>query len=125
VREGSRANLASKLTLDTTELVLEVLSLLAEVAFSRVGTDRLDGVSDALYVTLHSLRDDRKVFGKRAIIIDQEDIFKVFGCIAPDELSDDFRSDGRPNVVDTVRATDLFGIVERCRAVSVGDYEDV
>jgi hypothetical protein len=94
VRKSSRSDLASKLTLDTTELILEVLSLLAEIAFGRIGTDRLDGVPDTLYVALHAFRNDREVFGKCAVIIDQEDVFKVFSCVASNELGNDLRSNG-------------------------------
>lgn len=45
--------------------------------------------------------------------------------VAADELSDDLAADGRPDVVDAVSVADFFGVVERCRAVAVGDNEDV
>jgi hypothetical protein len=123
--ESGGTNLTSELTLDTAELVLEILGLLAEVALCRVRSDGLDSISDALHIALHSLSDDREVIREGAVVIDEQDVLETLRSIASHELSDDFGSDRRPDVVHTVRAAHLLRIVERGGAVTVGDDKDL
>ena len=86
--EGSGADLTGKLTLNTTELVLEILGLLAKVSFRRVGSDGLDGVSNALDVASHAISDNREVVGKGAVVVDEQDVLEVLCSVEADELSD-------------------------------------
>ena len=69
--ESGGTDLTSELSLNTAELVLQILGLLAEVALCRIRPDRLDSVSDALYIALHALSDDREVVRQGTVIIDE------------------------------------------------------
>lgn len=121
--EGSGADLTGKLTLNTTELVLEILSLLAEVALCRVWPDGFDGVANAHDLAIQALSDNREVVRQRTVIVNEQNVFEILRSITTNKLSNDFRSDWRPDMIHAVRTADLFRIVEWCRAVSVGDDE--
>lgn len=61
VRERRGAQHTRKLSLQPADLVLEILCLLAERAFRGVWPDRLDRVSNALYLAFHTIAYYRKV----------------------------------------------------------------
>jgi hypothetical protein len=142
VGEGGRTNLTGEGTLDTTEFVFEILCsvmllemigafrrgsdlLLTEVSLGRVGADGLDGVTDAHHVALKTIGNDREVLGQCTVVVDEKDILEGLCCIATNKLSHDLRADGAPQVVDAVRLAYLFGVVQGCLAVSVGEDENV
>lgn len=125
VGECGRADLSSKLTLDTAELVLEILRLLTVVADRAVGTHTLDGVTETFDVALQAVRDNWKVRWQCAVVVNQQDVLEGLRCVAANELGHNLRSDRRPEVVDTVWAADLFGVVERSWAVTVCEHVNV
>jgi hypothetical protein len=141
VREGGRTNLTGEGTLDTTELVFEILCsgmllemigasrrsdlLLAEVSLGRVRADGLDGVANAHHVSLKTVGNDREVLGQCTVVVDEKDVLEGLCCIATNKLSHNLRANGAPQVVDAVRLAHLFGVVQGCLAVSVGEDEDV
>lgn len=125
MRECRRPNLPSQSPLKSADLVLQVLSLLAQRAFARLWADGFDRVANTFDFAFHAIADDGEVGGESAVVVDEKDVFEVFSGVAADELSDDFAADGRPDVIDAVGAADGFGIVERGGAVAVGDYENV
>jgi hypothetical protein len=142
VGESGRTDLTSEGTLDTAELVFEILCsevllvtikaytcsgdlLLAEVSLGRVGTDGLDGVTDAHHIALETIGHDREVLWQRAVIVNEKDVLEGLCCIASNELGHNLRTNRAPQVVDTVGLADLFGVVQRRLAVAVRKDEDV
>ena len=99
--------------------------MLAKVALRPAGSNRFDGVSDALGPASHTFGDDREVLGKSAVIVNEQDILECLCSVASDELCDDFGSDRRPDMVYTVWAAHLFRVVKRCLTVTVGNDKDV
>lgn len=91
--EGSGADLTGKLTLNTTELVLEVLSLLAEVALCRVWSDGFDGVANAHDLAIQALSDNREVVRQRTVIVNEQNVLEILRSITTNKLSNDLRSD--------------------------------
>jgi hypothetical protein len=71
VWESSRADLASKLTLNTAELVLKILGLLTKVALGGVWSDRFDGVANAHGLASQALSDNGEVVRQCTIIVNQ------------------------------------------------------
>jgi hypothetical protein len=130
------ANFSSKSSLQSTDLIFEVLSLLAQsTAWVIRRPHRLDSVADTLDHIGESVAHDGKVGRKRAIVIDQQDVFVSLRGIAADVLSytverrdtsqrfvpgsiqivrrshSHLASNRAPNMVDPVLLTNLFGLV--------------
>jgi hypothetical protein len=125
MRKRRAANLARKFSLQSTDLVLQILCLLTICPLRRVGSDRLDGIPNNLHFPLEAIADDGEVRWQGAVVVDEQDVGVSFGGIAADVLGDDLAADGTPDVVDAVWLADFFGVVEGGGAVAVCDYEDV
>ena len=125
VRESSRTDATSEVALNTAQLVFEILRLLAVISLGAVGADTLDGIAETHNVALQPLSNDRKVRWQGAVIVNQQDILEAFGSITADELSDDLRTDRGPQMVNTVRATHLLRVIQRCWAVAIRENIDV
>ena len=70
--ECSASNLACEGTLQTTDLILEVLSLLTQSpALVLWWPNGLDGIADALYLVTKAIADHGEVWRQSAIIINQ------------------------------------------------------
>lgn len=125
VRESSTADLAGKGTLETRQLVLEILSLLAPGTLGGVGTDTLDGVTDGLDLADEAVTHDGEVGRQSTVVINEEHILEALGLVATNVLGDNLGADAGPDVLDTVFGADIRGIVERRIRVTIGDDENV
>lgn len=125
MRESCAAYPACKRSLQSTDFILQVLSLLAQRAFKRPRAHGLYRVANAIDIALQPVAHDRKICRQRAVVVDEEDIGEAFRGVAPDVLSYDFATDRAPNVVDAVLTTDFFGVVQRHGTVAVCDDEDM
>jgi hypothetical protein len=86
--ERSAANFASERSLQSTDFVLEILSLLTQsAAFVLCGAHGLDSVANALYLVGKPVAHDGEVWWKGAVIIEQQDVFETFGGVAANVLS--------------------------------------
>jgi hypothetical protein len=125
VGKSGTSNLACERSLQSADLVFQVLSLLAESTFGRLRSHRLDCIADAHDFAFQLIAHNWEVGRECAIIVDQENISKAFGRVATDILRDNLAAHRTPNVVDTVLTTDLFRIIQGYGTVTVCDYEDV
>lgn len=71
MRESGRTNLTSKCTLDTRNLVFQILCLLTERSLGRKWTNRLDGVAHTHDLPLESVGDDGEVGRQSAVVVDK------------------------------------------------------
>lgn len=99
--------------------------LLAPRPLRRVRRDGLDRIPDTLNFPGQAVGDDGEVRRQRAVVVDQQGVLELLGGVGADELGDDLRADGAPDVVDAVGAADFLGVVQGFRRVAVGDDEDV
>jgi hypothetical protein len=60
-----------------------------------------------------------------AIIVDQENIRKLFRRVATDILRNNLTADRTPDVIDTVLTTNVFRVIQGYGTVTICDYEDV
>lgn len=119
------------------------MRLLAKSTSRRLRAYRLDRVSDTLDEICHTIADDGEAGWQSAVVYDgrisvkhfllyngsltvnQEHVLETLSGIASNELRHNLAANRRPDMVYTVLITNSFRIVQRCRAVSVGDDEDV
>jgi len=111
VRKSRATDLARKFSLQSTNLVLQILCLLTICPLRRVGSDRLDRIPNNLHFAFEAIADDGEIRRQGAVVVDKQDVGVSFGSVAADVLGDDFAADGTPHVVDAVGLTDFFGVV--------------
>lgn len=125
MRESGTSNLTCEGTLQSTDLVFQVLSLLAECAFGRLRPYRFDGVTDALDFVSQSIAHNREVRRECAIVVDKQHVGEFFRSVASNILSNNLATNGAPNVVDPVLTTYFFRVIQRYRAITICDDKDV
>jgi hypothetical protein len=95
MRKSSTPDFTSERSLQPTKLVLQILSLLAQSALRRIRPDRFDRIANTHDFVFQPIAYDREVTRKCAVVV----------------LSNDFASDGTPDVVDAVLPADFFCVV--------------
>jgi hypothetical protein len=125
MRESSTSDLACERSLQSTDLVFQVLSLLAQSAFRRSWAYRFDCVADAHDFAFQLITYDRKVWWECAVVVNEENVSKSFCGVATNVLRDNLATDRAPNVIDAVLTTDLFCVIKRYGTVTICDYEDM
>lgn len=125
VRKSGTSDLARKRSLQSTDLVLQVLSLLTQSTFRRSRADRFDRIADALDSAFQLIAHDWEVCWECAVVINKEHVSEPFGSVAPDVLGNNFATDRTPNVVHAVLTTYLFCIVEGYGTVPICNDEDM
>jgi hypothetical protein len=125
MRKRRTPDLTRQLPLQPTDLILQILRLLAHRALRRIRPDRLDRIPDNFHLPFQAIADYGEVGWQSAVVVDEQDVGVAFGGVAADVLGDDLAADRTPDVVDAVGSADFFGVVEGGGAVAVGDDEDV
>jgi hypothetical protein len=125
MRESGTSNLACERSLQSTDLVFQVLSLLAQGAFGRFRAYRFDCIANALDFAFQLITYDRKVRRECAVVVNEENVSKSFCGVATNVLRDNLATDRTPDVIDAVLTTDLLCVIQRCRTVTIRDYEDM
>jgi hypothetical protein len=111
MRKGGTPNLSGERSLQSTKLVLQILSLLAQSASRRIRADGFDRIANAHDFVFKPIAYNREVAWKCAVVVDEEDVGELFGRVAAYVLSNDFASDWTPDVVHAVLPTDFFCVV--------------
>jgi hypothetical protein len=125
VGKSGTSNLACERSLQSADLIFQVLSLLAESTFGRLRSYRLDCIADAHDFAFQLIAHDREILRECAIIVDQENISKPFRRVATDILRNNLTADRTPDVIDTVLTTNVFRVIQGYGTVTICDYEDV
>jgi hypothetical protein len=69
--------------------------------------------------------DNRKVWGKDAVVVNEKDIAEVLDGIAADKYCDNLRADRTPYMVDTICSANFLGVVQWARGVAISDHIDM